>query len=187
LYNELYDAWKLEKENVELQRLSEDFYARLASYVKKIREETRMMDQKTIKGQLLQHELKNAKKMIKDIVKLRYEKALRLAIAGKDLPKDVLAEEEKKYGKILPSVELYQDFLKNLLRGSFEEISSHDTGREEKPKRMLVRFLQGTPVIIGSDMKEYGSFKPEDIATLPAENARILIQQSVAVKIEAKY
>jgi DNA replication factor GINS len=187
LYNELYDAWKLEKENVELQLLSEDFYTKLASYIKRIREETRMMDQKTTKGQLLQRELNNAKKMIKDIVKLRYEKALRLAIAGKALPKEVLAEEERKYEEILPSVELYHDFLKNILRGSFEDISSHNTGREEKPKKMLVRFLQGTPVLIGSDMKEYGSFKPEDIATLPAENARILIQQKVAVKIEAKY
>jgi len=35
-------------------------------------------------------------------------------------------------------------------------------------------------------MKTYGPFKPEDIATLPTENARILIKQGVALEVEAK-
>ncbi|MFB0514796.1 MAG: hypothetical protein ACETVQ_04380 [Candidatus Bathyarchaeia archaeon] len=51
---------------------------------------------------------------------------------------------------------------------------------------MILRFIQEIPAIIGADMKTYGPFKPEDIASLPIENARILIKQGVAVEVEAK-
>lgn len=186
MYDELFEVWKREKEKIELQILSKGFYSGMANYVKKIREETRMVDQKTIKGQILQSELINVKKMVTSIVKLRYEKALRLVMVGKDLPNDALTDEEKMHGKIPTSIELYGDFLKGLLRGSLKEILPLHIEQEEKPKRLLLRFLQEIPIIIGPDMKEYGPFKPEDIATLPAENARILIKQSVAVEIEAK-
>jgi len=182
MYEELFEAWRKEKENVEIQMLSKGFYVRLASYVQKIREETRMLDQKTAKGRLMQHELKNAKKLINDLVRLRYEKALEKTKAGKIVPRDVLTEEEEKlHGEIMPLVEFYESFLKGILRGRIPHIE-----KEEKPRKMLVRFLQEIPAIIGSDMKAYGLFKPEDIATLPSENARILIKQGVAVEVEAK-
>jgi DNA replication initiation complex subunit (GINS family) len=40
------------------------------------------------------------------------------------------------------------------------------------------------PAIIGSDMKTYGPFEAEDIASLPAENAKILVKQGLAEKVE---
>jgi DNA replication factor GINS len=184
MYNELYEAWKQERESADLKTLPRDFYARLADYVKKQREETRMMDQKTIRGQLLQCELKNAKKMIKDIAKLRYAKALRLTLAGKDVPKDILAGEERIYSEMLPTIELFKGFLKGLEKGNLEGGLAERTVQKVGPKRLVVRFVQEIPAIIGSDMKEYGPFKPEDIATLPAENARILVKQGAAVEIE---
>jgi len=182
MYEELFEAWRKEKENVEIQMLSKGFYVRLASYVQKIREETRMLDQKTAKGRLMQREFKNVKKMVKDIVRLRYSKALRKTMAGKGVSRDALTEEEGKIqGEIVPSIELCRTFLKDILRGRIPYIE-----KEETPRKILVRFLQEIPTIIGSDMKAYGPFKPEDIATLPSENARILIKQGVAVEVEAK-
>ena len=71
--------------------------------------------------------------------------------------------------------------MKDILQGRLSRIEG-----EEKPKKMLVRFVQEIPAIVGSDMKTYGPFKPEDIATLPTENARILIKRGVAVEVEAK-
>jgi DNA replication initiation complex subunit (GINS family) len=53
MYNELYEAWKKEQESAELQPLTKDFYARLAGYVKKIREETKMLDERTPKARLI--------------------------------------------------------------------------------------------------------------------------------------
>jgi len=182
LYNELYEAWKKEKESVEIQKLPRNFYAKLADYVKKIREESRMLDEKTTKAKLMKRELKNVRSMVKELVRLRRKKTLEKTVAGEPVPREILAEgEEKLYEQLFPLAESCQTFLKDILQGRLSPIE-----KEEKPKKMLVRFVQEIPAIVGSDMKTYGPFKPEDIATLPTENARILIKQGVAVEVEAK-
>jgi len=182
LYDELYEAWKKEKESMEIQKLPRNFYARLADYVKKIREEGRMLDEKTTKAKLMKRELRNVRSMVEELVRLRYEKALEKAVAGEAVPREILAEgEEKLHGQIFPLADSYQAFLKDVLQGRVSGLE-----KEEKPKKMLVRFVQEIPAIIGPDMKTYGPFNPEDIVTLPTENARILIKQGVAVEVEAK-
>jgi len=182
LYDEIYKAWRAEKETAEVQRLPRDFFVRLADYVKRIREESRMLDNKTTRARLMQHEFKNVKKILQDLIRLRYEKALRKAITGKTVSQGSLTEEEETLQRSLsPSVEAYQDLLKKILTGRLPHLE-----RKKKPKKIVVRILQEIPAIIGSDMKAYGPFKPEDIATLPPENARVLIKQGVAVEIEVK-
>jgi DNA replication factor GINS len=182
LYDELYEAWKREKENVEIQRVPKDFYRKLAEYVKKIREERRMLDKNTTKAKLLKHEFRNAKNMVGDLIRLRYDKALKKSLTRENVPRDVLTQEEEKlYGEILPLAEAYQGFLKNVLRGRLSYVD-----REEKKSMVVLRFVQEIPALVGSDMKTYGPFEPEDIATLPAENARILIKQGVALEVEIK-
>lgn len=182
MYNSLHEAWRKERESTEIQKLTKDFYAKLADYVKKIREESRMLDEKTVKGKLLEREYKNVKKMIEGLIQRRYWKALRKAVAGKTVPKEFLTEEEAKlHGEILPLAEAYQAFVEGILRGRVSDIE-----RKGKLKKMLVRFLHEIPAIIGSDMKTYGPFKPEDVATLPVENARALVKQGVVVEVEAK-
>jgi len=182
MYDKLYEAWKTEKENAEIQRLPKNFYAKIAEYVKKIREERRMLDKKTTKAKLLSREFKSVKNMAEELVRLRYDKALKKSLARETVPSGVLIEEEEKlYGEILPLAEAYQTFLKGVLRGRLSRIE-----RQEKPKKTLLRFVQQIPAIVGSDMKPYGPFEPEDIATLPSENARILVKQGVAVEVEAK-
>ena len=49
---------------------------------------------------------------------------------------------------------------------------------------MVVRFLKDVPSIVGVDLKTYGPFKSEDVASLPIENARVLIRQGLAVEVE---
>jgi DNA replication factor GINS len=182
LYEKLYEAWRKERETVEIQALPKDFYARLADYMKKMREESRMIDKKTLRARLMEREFKNAKKLVKKLVRLRCDKSIEEARAGKLMPKDRLAEEEERfYAGISPFAESYQALLKDVSRGRSPGVKP-----KKKAKRMLVRFLQEIPAIVGSDMKTYGPFKPEDIATLPVENAKALIKQGVAEEVEAK-
>jgi len=182
MYNKLYEAWNKEKENKELQTFSRDFYSRLTDYVKSLKEESRMLDRKALKARLMLRELENVKRLAKELVQLRYKKTLNETIAGKVMPGDVLTEEEEGLHKaILPLAESYKAFLKDILRGRSTPVK-----REEKPERMLLRFLQEIPAVIGSDMRTYGPFKAEDIATLPIENARIFLEKGIAVAVEAK-
>jgi DNA replication factor GINS len=182
MYSQIYKAWKNEKENVETQKLPKNFYAKIAEYIKKIREERRMLDKKTTKAKLLNREFKSVKNMAEELIRLRYDKALKNSLARETVPRGFLIEEEEKvYEEILPLAEAYQTFLQAVLRGRLSRIE-----REEKQKKTILRFVREIPAIVGSDMKTYGPFEPEDIANLPLENARILIKQGVAVEVEAK-
>ena len=181
MYNELYEAWKKEKENRELQTLPKDFYSRLTDYVKSLKAESRMLDRKALKARLMFREFENVKKLVRGLVQLRYKKTLKETAAGKVMPGDVLTEEEERLHKaVLPLAESYKAFLKDVLRGRSSSVE------REKPKGMLLRFLQEIPAVIGSDMRTYGPFKAEDIATLPIENARIFMEKGIAVQVEAK-
>jgi DNA replication factor GINS len=182
MYNELYEAWKREKENRELQTLRRDFYSRVTDYVKSLKEESRMLDRKALKARLMLREFENVKKLVRELVQLRYKKTLKETVNGKVVAGDVLTEEEERLHKaVLPLAESYEAFLKDVLRGRSTSVE-----REEKPKRVLLRFLQAIPAVIGSDMRTYGPFKAEDIATLPIENARIFLEKGIAVEVEAK-
>jgi len=181
VYNELYEAWKREKDSVELQLLPTDFYFRLAEYVRRIREESRMLDEKTTRARLLMHEAENVRKMVQELVMIRHGKTVKAISAGESVHlESVTREEERLVKDVAPSFESFQALLKEIISGRLQQAS------HEKPGKRVLRFLKETPAIIGADMKTYGPFQPQDVATLPAENARILTRQGVAVEVEVK-
>jgi DNA replication factor GINS len=180
MYNELYEVWKRELENSELEKLPSDFYSKIAEYLRKLKEEGRMLDRRTVKANLLRKELENAKRMISDIIQTRCRKLTRKLVKGEKSLSDFLTvEEERIYKGILPLTEAYSSFAKEILSGHVVEIS---VGQSRK--RTVLRFLKDTPSIIGADMKAYGPFKIEDLASLPTENAKIMIKQGLAEKVE---
>jgi len=184
MYDELYEAWRREKENAEVQPIPKDFFVRLAQYIKRLREEARMLDEKTTRARLLMHESKNVKKLSEDLIRLRYEKVVRKGMAGETIVKEGLTDEEEKlFRDIASSTESFQNFLKDVLSGRGR---SSEVEAEERAKKRVLRFLQEIPAIIGADMKTYGPFKPEDLASVPVENARVLVKQGLAVEVEMK-
>lgn len=181
MYNELYAAWKRERDSAVLEPLPKDFYLRIAEYIRKIREESRMMDEKTTRARLLMREGESVRKMAQELFMLRHGKRVRAMSVGESVDLEDLAKEEEKLIKdVAPSFESFQMLLKEILSGRLPQVS-----REKTTKRVL-RFLKETPAIIGADMKTYGPFQPQDVASLPAENAKILTKQGVAVEAEVK-
>lgn len=180
MYNELYELWKKEKENEKtLQWLPKNFYAKIASYIKKAREENRMLDKKTTKAKLLDLEFKNVKIMASEVFELRYRKLWEKALSRETVNRDVLTkEEEKLFRKILPLSEAYCTFFNDILCGHLS------IEKDVKNTMVVLRFIQEIPTLVGSDLKTYGPFMPEDIATLPPENARILIKQGLAMEVD---
>jgi DNA replication factor GINS len=180
MYDELYRIWKRELENIELESLPSDFYPRIADYVRKLKEEGRMLDKRTVKASLLKNEMRNVKRMLHELIQIRYRKLIKKASEGQKLPPDFLTiEEEKIHAGILPLAEAYQNFAKNILQGHIPKVQC-----ELKHKRVILRFLRDIPAIIGADMEMYGPFKAEDVASLPVENAEILVKQGSAEKVE---
>ena len=181
MYNELYEFWKNEKESLEIQQLPKNFYTRIADCIREMKEESRMLDKKTVKSKLLDIEFRNVKIMVAEIFELRYKKLREKALAQETVARDALTEEEEKlYGGVFPLAVAHIAFSKDLLHGRLSRPRF-----DAKQKMMVLRFVQETPALVGADMKMYGPFHPEDIATLPPENAQILVKQGVAVNVDS--
>jgi DNA replication initiation complex subunit (GINS family) len=180
MYDELYAAWRLEIENTALGSLPPDFYVRIADYLRRIKEETRMLDKKTVKANLLEHEMHHVKRMLKELVWVRYKKLIKLITESQKVPSDLLTVEEAKMcAGFLPFTEAYQRFAKNLLQGQVSKVDI-----EKVHKRVALRFVKSVPAVIGADMKTYGPFMVEDVASVPVENAKILVRQGLAQLVE---
>lgn len=55
-----------------------------------------------------------------------------------------------------------------------------------RSKQIVVRFLKQTEAFVGIDMSRYGPFQPEDVASLPFENARLIIEGGGAVEVHVE-
>jgi DNA replication initiation complex subunit (GINS family) len=180
MYNELYTAWRKEIEEASLGSLPSDFSARIAEYLKLIKEENKMLDKKSLKATLLDNEARNAKRMIKELLCMRYEKIVKALTQNQDLPSELLTAEEAKMRESFGAfTDAYQRFIGNLLQGHTPEVDV-----EISRKRWVLRFTKNIPAIVGTDMKTYGPFLVEDVASIPVENAKILIRQGLAVQVE---
>ncbi|UCE96875.1 MAG: DNA replication complex GINS family protein [Candidatus Bathyarchaeota archaeon] len=181
MYDTLYNIWKKENENPELQTLPKNFYTELADYLGRIRQGGRMLDRKSIKAKLTSQEFSNAHQLAEKLVRLRFNKIVNLTKSAKRLNKEILASEEKRiFLGLKPSFENLESFLKSILRG---RISTSEEESQQSGKK-LVRFLQDVPSIVGADLEIYGPFSVEDVATLPNENAETLVKQGIVMEIE---
>ena len=55
-----------------------------------------------------------------------------------------------------------------------------------RSKQIVVRFLKPTEAFVGVDMSKYGPFQLEDVASLPFENARSIIEGGAAVEVHVE-
>ncbi|HEY3094602.1 MAG TPA: hypothetical protein VGJ42_02465 [Nitrososphaera sp.] len=55
-----------------------------------------------------------------------------------------------------------------------------------RSKQIVVRFLRPTEAFVGVDMNKYGPFQQEDVASLPFENARSIIEGGAAVEVHVE-
>jgi DNA replication factor GINS len=180
MYDELYAAWRREIEESTLGSLPPDFYARIANYLTQIIAENKQLDKKSVKASLLDHEALNVKQMLEELIWARYSKIVKTVTQNQKLPSEQLTIDEAKiFEPFAAFTEAYQKFSKNLLQGQAEKIDT-----QVASKRLVLRFVKNIPAIIGADMKTYGPFKIEDVASLPAENAKILIKQGLAMLVE---
>ena len=106
------------------------------------------------------------------------------------LPSELLTAEEAKMSESFVNFSsAYRKFAEGLMQGQTVkvEVVRMDVAKIEAPadhKRVTLRFTKNTPAIIGLDMKTYGPFMVEDVASLPAENAKIFVKHGLAVLVE---
>jgi DNA replication factor GINS len=139
-----------------------------------------MLDKKSVKVNMLDHEAQNVKRMLEELLWARYKKLVKTITQNQQLPSELLtAEEATMCESFVTFSSAYRKFTEGLMQG--QTVKAEAVARH---KRMTLRFTKSTPAIIGSDMKTYGPFTVEDVASLPVENAKIFIKQGLAVLVE---
>jgi DNA replication initiation complex subunit (GINS family) len=165
------------------------------------------LDKKSVKVALLEHEAKNVNLMLEELLKARYRKIIKNITKNQRVPTEVLTIEEATMCLTFAGFSnAYNKFSKNLLEGqvtslqlTMPQTTNQTQSHQEEPitvrlvdskppeasahKRLTLRFTKPIPAIMGADMKSYGPFVAEDVGTLPAVNAKMLIKQGLAVLI----
>ncbi len=176
-FEKLRGIHRLEKESKTLIHLEPDFYDRLKEFLEEERKKLKEAFDSFDFATLLR--LKNLLQIVDEIVSMRLEKVVRLALIhlNDDTEPENLVGWEK---------ELYQR-TRELLLEYYEKVRQDLAGREEKREKeeeeknvVIVRILQDIPAFVGADFKEYGPYSRGEEVPLPKEVADILILRGLA-------
>ncbi|MEM5879709.1 MAG: hypothetical protein QXQ16_00195 [Candidatus Aenigmatarchaeota archaeon] len=185
------EAYTAEKSENKLSKLPNDFFKKVDNYLKMKEEIFRNTQDEKVK-----YELKNAKRMVDEIILLRLKKiidAVFVFLKSGSLPSNMLPQEEELFFKI---IDLVKDLKKNLFESkeiaktdepnkslnlsenkkdeNKIEISEQKSERKEKDI-IKVKVLVEIPKFIGPDGNWYGPYEKGSVIELKKEIADFLI------------
>ncbi|MEM3073448.1 MAG: hypothetical protein QXK20_01770 [Nitrososphaerales archaeon] len=163
----------LEEEMVdkELRSIPQDLYRSVALFLKNARNTDHFTE--TLLTHLKAREKELILKITLNLLQLRLTKAKN----GLKLQEANLLAEERYILEAEASVKQRINKIENALKNG-------QVIQERSIKKLVtLRFLKPFDAIIGVDLQRYGPFQPEDVATIPLENAKPLISQGVAIEI----
>ena len=136
-YSDLYEAWKREKDSIELQHLEKKFFVQLSQHIKAQREELEMIDEKTLRGRLIAIEGNNIRKLFTSLVECRRYKIFKGVLEGKQIPSEFLtSEEEIVYSKALSANEEIDKI--NIFRATMKAFHLAIDGLKIEPKFLII-------------------------------------------------
>ena len=180
----IMELLKKETQIPKIQGMSPDIYKKIAQLIKELsiqKYENLELD--------VHHELIRLLVLsTKSLIELRTRKLLENSNANLPYPSlstddySKLTDEEKYIFEEERKVSQRKDLIiQSLINGNVNNLDS--ISRIIRSKMIIIRFLESTDQFMGVDMAKYGPFIKEDVAILPFENARSLIERKVAVEI----
>ncbi|MHA1350061.1 MAG: DNA replication complex subunit Gins51 [Promethearchaeota archaeon] len=211
-YDKLYQHWLKEFEQPELTQLTQeifDNYKKNLNYISQYQPEEKPI----VELSLFNSYKERFTYLFNDFLKIREVKILNSALSLKDIDLNDVIEAEKLFFQNLVStikgytklkkLALYEDLDEekhnNILpiEESTEEYSIEPSNnvqlkkveddqpyQEDKYDYTLIRFNELSPPLVGIDLINYGPFQVNDITNMPYKNAKILIYEKIAEKIE---
>lgn len=179
MYEEIYKAWKAEKSSTIPQTLASGFYNYAAAYLKSLDDELSSADTTTLHGRLLVMEKEMIKRLLDELKQTRLHKIALGAQGLIPVQQSDLMEDE---------IEVITMVKKSFSSLNLDHEQLHRTTEENDGAEALtiVRFIQDIPEIVGVDLKIYGPFKKEDVASLPLPNGQALERQGAVKVIEVR-
>ncbi|MHA1648754.1 MAG: DNA replication complex subunit Gins51 [Candidatus Helarchaeota archaeon] len=183
IYSKIYALWKNENNSEELTKIESEFFKKISLYIKELHE-NRNKTKNQIVSALINQQLDNLSYIIKEIYKLRLKKSFNLIMNRKLIEKEKLCLEELDIFNTLTEIlGNYLNTLDLLIKGETPQKMPYEPLNGDY---FVIRFLKEVPPIIGADLKQYGPFKIDDIAVLPKENVKTLLDHQAVVIIKKK-
>ena len=166
-YETLRRIEQQERVSQKLSQLPDRFLQEALDYLKKKEEMSKEKGDKW--------EIQTAKQRFQNIMDLRERKIVNFALSfvrSDALPEDMIPEEKELLESIAKSLKDYHGRIVKIMTG-------------EKTDFKTVAVLQQLPRFVGIDMHCYGPYQQGDIATIPTENARLLVEKGAAELVES--
>ncbi len=196
-YDTLYDLLRKEKFSIDLQPIPQSFFKETINYLKE--KEVILKNQEkdtifTLEIEKTRKQIENVKKLLKELYEKREKKIIDQALSSsrteiKNKEMNLLPEEEQFYKELTT---LLTEYRGNIL---LRVLSKKQPKQKEEPKEIktednnnlkLIRFLTEIPKFIGTDLNVYGPFEREDLANLPKDIAKTLIEKKRAEEIKSE-
>lgn len=164
-----------ETQTESLLALPRDFYSDIAAYSQKLKRSAGSGSSE-VSIHLVSAQAKLLESMVKQMLNLRLRKALRLNMTLQLLPEErYICAAEQRFQK------RFQTMVRAVSGGqpSFVEFAH----ASESQRSVTVKFVKHVNELVGLDLRHYGPFEPEDVASIPAASADILIAGGDAVEV----
>lgn len=211
-YEQLYQHWLNEFQQIDLTQLTEDLFNKYQHLINKINN-FRLNNKEKIKDRIINSYKDNFNFLFNDFLKIREIKILNSALALQEIDLNDLIEAERLFYQNLVSaikgfkkvkaISIFENSfdkeIKQIQKTQVKELENaeeinqeivnliSDTnfkGKDDQYNYTLIRFLKKTPALVGIDLINYGPFEKEDITFLPYKNAKIILSEKFAEKIE---
>lgn len=194
-YDDIRSAWENEVENEGLQDLGDLRLSKMIDYLSNVRLSLASTEaENRIQADVLIQEALNLEFMVEDLLTLRRQKILKAVISQHRPRGDMTLAEEELYNRAQRAIDGHTEFIKDSLAGSKPKKKASrgkkkikTTPDKEPVEYLTVRFLRPiSDAFLGLDEKTYGPFKKEDVAIIPAANARTWLRDGTVVRIVAE-
>jgi len=185
-YNEIYEAARKERYSDQLQALPKSFVASVAEYLKEKKEMSSKEDDAfsdtTIKTK---KQLENAVTLFNELKRIRRRKILNLVLIASETGiskrdfENMLDFEKQLFEDIMKCIDASDKKFNETLNGN-----GKGNGNVSGAENDMITFKEEVEAFLGLDGEMIGPFEKGQIANLPKQIAKILIDDGKAEKVE---
>jgi len=164
-----------EMQSERLHQLPGDFYSRISEYDQKLRRSAGSGNSE-VAVRLISRQTEMIRSMINQLLEIRVKKAGETNTFHQLLPEErYMCSMQQRFQRRRSA------FIRALSCGEPSYIEfAH---RSEVLRSTTVRFIRPTTELVGPDLKRYGPFETDDVASIPSANADILIVTGDAMEV----
>ncbi|MGD9276102.1 MAG: hypothetical protein PVJ67_02930 [Candidatus Pacearchaeota archaeon] len=181
-YNDIYEAARKERYSESLQKIPKAFVKEVANYIKEKKDIAAKERSDLSEGAIkTKKQIENAMTLFNELVLRRRKKILNLVLVATEVGiskadfENMLQIEKDLFEELMQCMKGAEKKLQGILGGG--------EGREES-KNELVLFVEDVGEFVGFDGNMMGCYKKGEIANIPKEVAKILIDDGKAQVIE---